>query len=315
MIGSFSFRIIILFHAGANLSPIEGQLASLAGVDLNARVREKRASRSVNRALKNHSETLESQGRSCGNENLWKEWFKRPIPLDYISSEEKPGICPLFLDPQSAGVGLSKCRLVDKEGTKLLPDAAAAVPSSASMEAEKSLYSHVWRQLTSNLEEMQTRRVLLAYGCSGSGKTKLAFDIGRHCSLTIIVPVQHGQDVRTPCWRVYENTLQNFCKDRPNGGSLRLDIAESLQLLVFVAHAQWALLVAEKITEPENMEKIRSIAHNRKCSMVEVFRSVSLQTQRNSYSSDVVLSLFQKSYHSVATNMDTTQHNGRFLFM
>ena len=48
-------------------------------------------------------------------------------------------------------------------------DAVATVPSSASMEAKESLYSHVWRQLTSNLEEKQTRRVLLVCGCSGSG--------------------------------------------------------------------------------------------------------------------------------------------------
>eukprot|EP01138_Halocafeteria_seosinensis_P016242 gb/GECG01016572.1/.p1 GENE.gb/GECG01016572.1/~~gb/GECG01016572.1/.p1 ORF type:complete len:1004 (+),score=94.86 gb/GECG01016572.1/:1-3012(+) len=209
------------------------------------------------------------------------------------------------------GVSQAMHPLIESGANQDSPVAGPRAPGLASETHEDNkgqptrlLYKHVWQNMSSVMSAafagfVQGRRLLLVYGGSGAGKTKLFYDLGRYYVFAVIVPVQVGTDADTRAWRFIEPLLSFFHAEQGPGAR---ETMQTIILHYINSHIEWAVGVAEEAAKDE--ESLRCVAEKHHCSRIEALRLICLQSQRNSFSCNGIQSILVSKIRQLESSLN-----------
>lgn len=195
-------------------------------LECEASVRQVRATAAgmAARALADVAATVEQQAAMWGG--AVPLTLRRPMPYD-TSDSSKPGLL-----------------------LELLQTAESVTES-------EPLFERVWGALNTGMgASMQSAKMVLLSGVSGSGKSKVAFDIGREYAFVVLVRIWENMG-KTPAWALLKQVLANLQAQWRGSTSadadadagtaplkvLERDSALACVLLLLSCHLELALMV------------------------------------------------------------------------
>lgn len=194
--------------------------------------------------------------------------LQKPLPMD-TSNKEQPAVVLELLDPA---------------------DGRSAV---------EPLFERVWKQLRQSLTATAQRSsMLLLTGAPGTGKTKVAFDIGREYAFVVMVHVGGQSDLTAP-WQLLRDVTKRLQAQSRRTGEQPIHSANNRSsvaalMLLLSCHLEWATMVYRAAMD--DIQRSSDDAADER-----VLREVALRAQRSDAGHVAVRALFAQRLSEAMT--------------